>query len=491
MKATDDLHKLIKSLSKNEKGYFKKHSSAYSLRGKNNYIRLFDAIEKQKSYDEQKIKQQFKGELFIKQLHVTKNYLNTLILNSLASYQKSIDLKLNELLSHIEVLFNKGLIQQCEKLIARTRELAQKHDRYPVLITLHTWELKIIKYTDDYDRVEQYITSGYNSVYEKIQRLKEEFKIDELQLKVFHLQANERYIRGEKQLSRFNELMKNPMLKDENRFHTFLSRNAFFLTHALYCLSNGQLEKSYYYRKRLVEEWEKRPYVITANPWGYARMLINFTIINIELKKFDTALKALEKAAEVKINNPLWAADRMLAVYAYRLEIYYRSGQYTNGYNLLGEIKNKVIELDAGPNSKRTLALFMFASLLCFSTGHYSKCLWWLNAVLNSTKKDVFDQEFAFARILQLMVHYELENESLLESAVKSTYRFLYKRDKLYKFEKLLLDFIRKSFRITAANELKKEAQLLKKEIVKLYNDPNEKRIAELFMLDKWLDKKF
>ena len=51
MKATDDLFQLIKALTKNEKGYFKKYSAFHSIGGKNKYLLLFDAIEKQKEYD--------------------------------------------------------------------------------------------------------------------------------------------------------------------------------------------------------------------------------------------------------------------------------------------------------------------------------------------------------------------------------------------------------------------------------------------------------
>ena len=67
MKKTDDLFQLIKSLSKSEKGYFKKFSYLYTIEGEKNYIKLFDAIEKQKEYDEKKLLKIFNEEEFIKQ----------------------------------------------------------------------------------------------------------------------------------------------------------------------------------------------------------------------------------------------------------------------------------------------------------------------------------------------------------------------------------------------------------------------------------------
>jgi hypothetical protein len=51
MKPSNELHDLIKSLTKSEKRFFKLHSSLQA--GDKNYLRIFDAIDKQKVYDEE------------------------------------------------------------------------------------------------------------------------------------------------------------------------------------------------------------------------------------------------------------------------------------------------------------------------------------------------------------------------------------------------------------------------------------------------------
>ena len=60
---TNELFQLIKSLSKSEKGYFKKFALLNSATIKANYERLFDAIDKQQTYDEVKLKQKVKTNL--------------------------------------------------------------------------------------------------------------------------------------------------------------------------------------------------------------------------------------------------------------------------------------------------------------------------------------------------------------------------------------------------------------------------------------------
>jgi len=109
---------LVKSLSKNEKGYFKKYSQKYIQEDGNNCILLFDAIDKQEQYDEKEIKNKFATKKFVTQLHVTKIYLYELVLKSLEAYHNE-HYSMRGKLYQIELLFDKGLYDHCEVIIER------------------------------------------------------------------------------------------------------------------------------------------------------------------------------------------------------------------------------------------------------------------------------------------------------------------------------------------------------------------------------------
>ena len=49
-RVNESVHELIKSLTKSEKRYFKLMSSRHTIGEENNYVILFDAIEKQIDY---------------------------------------------------------------------------------------------------------------------------------------------------------------------------------------------------------------------------------------------------------------------------------------------------------------------------------------------------------------------------------------------------------------------------------------------------------
>jgi len=79
-KGKDDLFRLIKSLSKTEKAYFRKFSERHIIGDKNNYLRLFDAIDGQEVYDEKAL---LKKEKYIRQLPYAKNYLMGSVLRAM------------------------------------------------------------------------------------------------------------------------------------------------------------------------------------------------------------------------------------------------------------------------------------------------------------------------------------------------------------------------------------------------------------------------
>ena len=56
---SDDLFRLIHSLTPEEKGYYKKLAKRHTARG-TNYVKLFDAINEQEVFEEKTLKEQFK-----------------------------------------------------------------------------------------------------------------------------------------------------------------------------------------------------------------------------------------------------------------------------------------------------------------------------------------------------------------------------------------------------------------------------------------------
>src|SRR5258708_1653540 len=113
--ASDQLHKLIWSLSGAEIRYFKIFSSRHYDANDTNYVKLFDAIASQKEYNEKKILEKFKKEKFIKKFSIAKARLYSSILRMLDIFhsRSSVDAELKREIHYAELLYKKSLYEQC------------------------------------------------------------------------------------------------------------------------------------------------------------------------------------------------------------------------------------------------------------------------------------------------------------------------------------------------------------------------------------------
>ena len=147
MLASDELHKLIKSLTQAEKRFFKIYASRHVIGEGNNYVLLFDAIAHQKNYEEQLIKKKFRDQPFMNRFAAVKNYLHQLIIKSMRSFHSgsTIDIELKEMLIDIDFLYQKGLYQQCEKLHHKAERLALETDKKTRLLEILEWKAKLLQ----------------------------------------------------------------------------------------------------------------------------------------------------------------------------------------------------------------------------------------------------------------------------------------------------------------------------------------------------------
>jgi hypothetical protein len=155
-KASDHLYKLVKSLSKAEKRYFKIFTSRHTIGESNNYHQLFDYIDKMSEYDEELIKDHFKNESFIERLSIAKSRLYEAILKSLDGFysNSSIEAKLKRTLHCVEILYKKSLYSQASKQLRSAKKIAIKHEKFTSLIEIQVWEKFLIE-KDNYEEISE------------------------------------------------------------------------------------------------------------------------------------------------------------------------------------------------------------------------------------------------------------------------------------------------------------------------------------------------
>ena len=247
-KMEDRLFQLIHALSKSEKRYFNKFASMN--RTESNLLRLFEAICKQKSYDEAAIKKKFTGEKFVVQLFVTKKHLYDAILKSMRLYnsERSVRYRLQAMLQDIQYLYEKQLFEACNELIAKAQQIAEQHEMFYIGLQLLYWHDKqmVRGYYKKYHETEiENVTAQFNLLLEKLKRERAYRTLEtKMGFSYFYLQEAAR-------LDFQAVILKNPILHDENYALSNKAKLFYYSVHTQYYYARLDWEKVYFYQKKM------------------------------------------------------------------------------------------------------------------------------------------------------------------------------------------------------------------------------------------------
>lgn len=491
MKVTDDLFQLIKSLDQSEKRYFKVFATMHIKGSDNNkYVSLFDAIDKQEVYDEEVIRKQFKNEKFLNQLHVAKNYLYNTILKSLRLYHSEKS-KLNELmdtLRDVQILHDKSLYKQCKKLLEKAKKIALTYEKHSQVLAILDWEKTLARTSSYTDIDEKQLMEFYNEHIETTEKLNNINEYWKLTMKSFLLRKKQGEIRDKTELKKFNEIIKHPLLQTEEKATTFISKTLFFNIKGLYYLTNKDYNNLYKHCVKLVELLEANPLLLKEE--NYIGSLYNLLLVQLELKKYDEALKTIVKLRNFEAKSTSMITRIFVMSYDTELNLYLKTGEFDKGLKLVDEIEQG-LKKHKDKINKESKVLFAYnIAYLFFGLSEYDNSLKWINEIMNDKELNIREDIQCFARILNLLVHYELGNYDLIEYIMKSTRRYLSNKNKLHKFELIILSYIRKLINAKLDDDKTFIFIEWKKELSSISDDILEINAFEYFDFISWLDSK-
>ncbi|MCB0380555.1 MAG: hypothetical protein KDD24_04810, partial [Flavobacteriales bacterium] len=120
----------------------------------------------------------------------------------------------------------------------------------------------------------------------------------------------------------------------------------------------------------------------------------------------------------------------------------------------------------------------------------YKLALKYNNIVLNSNDNILRQDVFTFARLVNLIIHFELGNFDLLEYTIKSAKRFVTKNQRNYQFETVFLKNIKKMVRAKSPEDTVRLFTQFRMDILKVLEDPYEKTANRYFDFLTWIDSK-
>ncbi|MCC6690338.1 MAG: hypothetical protein IT235_02285 [Bacteroidia bacterium] len=493
---SEDLYMLIQSLTMSEKRYFKHFASMGSTKDNKIYERLFNEIERQKVYDEKKILKKIPR---IKPSHLSskKNHLRQLILESLKWFHSdnTSNAKILSHLSEIEILFAKRLFSQCVLLIKKTKNLALYYDKPLLLAEALTWEEKILDITFLGKESIGKLNSTFSANSDAIAFTKTQAHYRKLNNDLLNIYRVSGGLPNKKNIELAELIIHDLQLNSKKEPQSYFERYYFFRAAGLYYYMLNDQENFYLYQKKLVENYESFPQQIIDSPHSYILALNNFMsscqLIQKE-KEFEDTLSKVEKLMkESNFQNNTNALVHFLDCRLSAIAHYMTTGEFEKSTHLSEYVENFILKHQSIVGKGRMLRIYFALAQNYFGVRNYRKTAAWLNKIINDKDTDMRNDLQVFARLLNLIAHFEMGNERLLDYYTKSTYRFLLKKDHTYKIETIIMRFIRKNYsKIISKTEEMQAFSELKAELEKSANDQLERRALAYFDFMSWIESK-
>jgi len=282
-------------------------------------------------------------------------------------------------------------------------------------------------------------------------------------------------------------------MRNERTALTFESKLRFYNAHIYYMNEKGDAGQCYVYAKKMIDLYHSHPHKIHVDIAFYIIYLHNLIVASINEKKYReaaTCLEAMERASLIAKTRSQKVA--CFYYYYYLLLGYYnRTGQFANAIETLVSFKKQLEEFENGLNELEKIVLFTNIAISYFGAGQYKQSNAWLNYIRNEIALTAHPDIDSMIKIFHLVVHYEAGNFDLLPYAIQSTYRFLHKKERLYKFEMIIIDFLRNEIpKAAAQKDLIDAFKKLKIKMLPLEKDPYKKNALDSFDFISWLDSK-
>ncbi len=490
MKQSEDLFNLIKSLKRTEKTYFKKFSQFHIKGGQNNYVRIYDAIENQKTYDEKKLLDLFKGEPLTNQFWVAKNYLYNLILRSLELYHSSVDSELQSMLHRLEILYNKSLFDQCEKIVEKGIQQSLNFEKHLMLSEFLNWKMKLFQNKAYSGVTMEQINEVYSQLDDAAAKWRNYNDYSRLINVIYKKRRKSGFVRTEDQADEYEQMIRNPLFSSEEKAKSFLAKNHYFTVYITYYFTKNNFDKALQYSNNQISTFDHFPIMRSNLPFEYFIALKNNALINRRLFQYEEVIHIVEKLNAIDTSSDTLKNKIIYAAFSNELVIRINLVQIDAAEKIADRIiesleKNKIVD------KADEVTIYYNISVLKFLKENYKEANYWLGKIINELALDVRSDFQSFARILRLIIHYEMGKIDLVEYSIKSTYRFLSKKNMLYKTEKILLNFIRtKVQRLNNSASTHSAFKQLKMEITEAAEDIKESAVLNYFDFISWLESK-
>ena len=488
------LFRLVKSLSPSEKRYFRLFVGKEGKSQNKKFLRLFELIEAQSVYDEDKLLEQ-EPSLKRSQMSNLKAHLYKRILQSLRAFDSANvrDIKIRELIDHAQILYNRSLYNQCVRVLQKAKKLAQKHHNLEMLLEIFKWEKLVLSQTvgkGNQKRV-NVIIDQVRDVNNRINNIN---SFSNISVKLNALYLRKGFIRNQKDYDMVTAIFQEGLPTYQEATLSFYEKLHLYNLLVDYYFFIQDFKQGGEFAQKWVDLFSETDQ-IKDHLDIYLKGLNQLMIAQYKLMRYPEfvsnhrRMKSLPNMEGVELDANLQLKLQKYT-YSHLFNKYFMMGDFDIGVMLMEKIKPGLEEFIPQLDKHSRLIMYYKIACLYFGNSNFNEATKWLHRIINSDSDDIREDVLSFARIVNLVSHFELGHTEVIPYYLRSTYRFLSKNDDLQQFQKYILRFLKRLESNMTDKDLVGEFETLRGQLLELVDSPFEKRAFIYFDIISWLESK-
>lgn len=488
------VHNLIKSLTKAEKRNFRIYAKRIQQNEDLMFLKLFDLMDKQKELNETTLLKQL-GNIEKSKYSNLKRHLYSQIIASLRMIhkEKRANFKVREYIDYAYILYGKGLYLQALKIIQKAKVLAEKNHLIYMRLTLVEFE----KFIEN-----RHITrSGGNKALNLVKE-SEDIQSDanhlvllsNLRIKMHAKYIQHGHVRKKEEAEKVRAFFHEQIDHLDLDSLGLMERIFYVQSRVWYNYILLDFESCIKYAKEWVDLFENNPTMIDRDVDLYLRGFHYVLTTANHIKDRETHKRYLEKfehfrkKAYAKFNHNSQILS-FLYVHSGRLDDIILNGKFDDAKDTIKRALNRINRYSYKLDDHKVMIFYFKFSWIYLGNENYSKALFYINKIVNNELNKLREDIQNYARIMQLICHYEIENFEILNYLINNASNF-------FKRKKGISDFLQ--YAINMFKELESSGPFDHKTIFKKYlpmfqkldTDPYERRALVYINIIDWLESK-
>jgi len=493
MLKSDSLLQLIHSMTKSEKRNFKLNSKKTGDTSKL-YVKLFDHLDKYGNLNDSNILKRI-PELKKSQLSNLRAKLSKAILRSLRDINKEIyqEIKARERFDFAKVLYAKGQYRESLDMLQVVKRMAQN---------LHLSPLEYLAISFEKQIESQHVTKSMspkayqlaiesNSIIKELELTNE---LSNLSLLLYARHLENGFVKNETEYQELHKYFYSLIPITENNELEFYQRLNLYQSYVWFYHMAQDFVNYYRYAQKWVNLFEEYPSMKGPATVLYIKGLhnvLNALFMAGKRKQFRENIEKLlqfnnDDQFRLSVNEK---GQLQLFKYIHGINSIFMTAEYEYGAQFADDLSNRIDNKEYPWDPSRIMVFNYKIACIHFGNGDLDKTITYLNRVEDNYSPRLKVDIQCFARVLNLIAHFDLGNDILVSYKIKSVFRFLLKMGELEKVHSEILRFVRRTPKMQKSN-LVLEFQKLRNKLVVIEKERFEKRPFLYLDIISWLDSK-